>query len=66
MAKIAILGLITILAVIVNAQEDKYTTKFDNINVDEILQSDRLMQNYVKCIKDEGPCTPDGAEIKRK
>lgn len=66
MAKIAILGLITILAVIVNAEEEKYTTKFDNINIDEILESDRLMLNYVKCIKDEGPCTPDGAEIKRK
>ncbi|XP_069685715.1 ejaculatory bulb-specific protein 3-like [Periplaneta americana] len=46
-------------------QEEKYTTRWDNIDVDEILQSDRLLRNYVKCMLDNGPCTPDAAELKK-
>lgn len=45
---------------------DVYTTKFDDVNVEDIIKSDRLLQGYVKCALDKGPCTPDGAELKRK
>nr|AKW47219.1 chemosensory protein 17 [Chrysoperla nipponensis] len=45
--------------------EDKYTTKYDNVNLEDILSSDRLLRNYVKCLKGIGKCTPDGAELKR-
>jgi hypothetical protein len=38
--------------------------RWDYINVDEILRSDRLVNNYVKCLLDKGPCTPDGADLK--
>jgi hypothetical protein len=47
-------------------RDEKYTTKYDNINVDEILASDRLVENYVKCLLDKGRCTPEGAELKCK
>jgi hypothetical protein len=40
--------------------EDKYTTKYDGVNLDEILKSDRLFNNYYKCLMDQGRCTPDG------
>ncbi|XP_053696130.1 ejaculatory bulb-specific protein 3-like [Sabethes cyaneus] len=53
------------LVVLVAAQDDKYTTKYDNIDVNEILQSDRLFNNYFKCLMDEGVCTPEGNELKR-
>lgn len=43
---------------------DKYTTKYDNINLDTILQSDRLLRNYINCLLDKGSCTPDGKELK--
>jgi len=43
-----------------------YTSKFDNVNLDQILRSDRLLNNYLKCLMDKGPCTPDAAELKRK
>lgn len=48
--------------------EDKptYTTKYDNIDLDEILSSERLLTGYVNCLLDQGPCTPDGKELKRK
>nr|ATI99856.1 chemosensory protein 17 [Oedaleus asiaticus] len=44
-----------------------YTTKYDNIDLDEILHNDRLLQNYYECLMkdDETGCTPDGVELKR-
>ncbi|XP_065083469.1 ejaculatory bulb-specific protein 3-like [Ochlerotatus camptorhynchus] len=53
------------LFALVSAQDEQYTTKYDNIDVEEILKSDRLFNNYFKCLMDEGPCTPDGNELKR-
>lgn len=45
---------------------DRYTTKYDNIDVDRIVASRRLLQNYVKCLLDQGPCTAEGKELKSK
>ncbi|XP_055699156.1 ejaculatory bulb-specific protein 3-like isoform X2 [Phlebotomus papatasi] len=45
--------------------QDKYTTKYDNIDIEEILNSERLFNNYFKCLMDKGRCTPDGSELKR-
>jgi hypothetical protein len=59
---IAILALIAVVA----ADDEKYVTKFDTIDLDSILESDRLFSNYFKCLMDEGKCTPDGTELKRK
>jgi hypothetical protein len=47
-------------------RDDKYTTKFDSINVDEILASNRLVNNYVNCLLDKGRCSPEGIELKSK
>jgi hypothetical protein len=47
-------------------RDEQYTTKYDNINIDEILASDRLVNNYIKCLLDQGRCTPEGAELKCK
>ncbi|XP_046398655.1 ejaculatory bulb-specific protein 3-like [Ischnura elegans] len=46
-------------------RDTKYTTKYDNVNVDEILRSDRLVKNYFDCLMDKGPCTPEGSELKK-
>jgi hypothetical protein len=46
------------------SRDEKYTTKYDNFNLDEILASDRLVDNYFNCIMGQGKCTPDGAELK--
>lgn len=43
-----------------------YETKYDNVDLDEILKNDRLRKNYVKCLLNEGPCTPDAQELKSK
>ncbi|KAK6643132.1 hypothetical protein RUM43_004637 [Polyplax serrata] len=43
----------------------KFTTKYDDISLDEILKSDRLLTNYFDCLMDTKPCTPDGTELKK-
>lgn len=48
------------------AADTKYTTKYDNIDIDKILSNERVLSNYIKCLMDEGPCTPDGRELKSK
>ncbi|CAK1552545.1 unnamed protein product [Leptosia nina] len=47
-----------------SARPEQYTDKFDNVNLDEILDNPRLLLPYLKCITDEGKCTPDGKELK--
>nr|AHE13801.1 chemosensory protein 3 [Lissorhoptrus oryzophilus] len=44
---------------------EMYTTKYDNIDVDSILASTRLLKNYVNCLLDQGPCSPEGKELKK-
>ncbi|XP_069685970.1 uncharacterized protein [Periplaneta americana] len=48
----------------VRREDDKYTTKYDDVDLDEILHSDRLVKNYVDCLMERGKCTPDGTELK--
>lgn len=47
-------------------RDTKYTTKYDNVDLEEILKSERLLTNYYNCLMDTGKCTPDGSELKRK
>lgn len=42
----------------------QYSTKYDNIDLDQILRSDRLLNNYVNCLLEKGSCTADGRELK--
>ncbi|KAJ2948463.1 hypothetical protein O0L34_g7712 [Tuta absoluta] len=49
----------------IEGKEEKYTTKYDGINLEEILANERLLTGYVNCLLDQGPCTPDGNELKR-
>ncbi|XP_068148121.1 LOW QUALITY PROTEIN: ejaculatory bulb-specific protein 3 [Drosophila tropicalis] len=45
--------------------DDKYTTKYDNVDIDEILKSERLFGNYFKCLIETGKCTPEGRELRK-
>lgn len=55
----------TLVLAVAYAAEQVYTTKYDNINVDQILGNNRLLDNYIRCLLDKGRCTPDGQELKR-
>ncbi|KAJ8717277.1 hypothetical protein PYW08_005676 [Mythimna loreyi] len=45
-------------------EEARYTDRYDNVDLDEILGNRRLLVPYVKCILDQGKCAPDGKELK--
>lgn len=57
---IFVLGVVLISVVVC----EQYTDRYDNINVDEILANRRLLMPYLKCLLDQGRCTPEGKEIK--
>lgn len=46
--------------------QNRYTNKYDNVDVDRILSNQRILTNYLKCLMDEGPCTNEGKELKSK
>ncbi|CAG9860081.1 unnamed protein product [Phyllotreta striolata] len=64
--KAAIIFCAVVLVAIVSAKpaEDKYTTKYDNIDLDAIIKSDRLLKNYVDCLMDRKGCTKEGETLK--
>uniref|UniRef100_U5EWH7 Protein serine/threonine kinase n=1 Tax=Corethrella appendiculata TaxID=1370023 RepID=U5EWH7_9DIPT len=63
--KFLLVAVFALIAVAYAADDPKYTTKYDGVDLDEILKSDRLFNNYYKCLMDKGRCTPDGKELKR-
>nr|AGG38799.1 chemosensory protein [Aphis gossypii] len=57
--------LVASLIYFTSAAEEKYTTKFDNFDVDKVLNNNRILTSYIKCLLDEGNCTNEGRELKR-
>lgn len=52
------------LATFAAVHAEEYTNKYDNVDVDQILQNKRLLRNYVNCLLEKGKCSPDGSELK--
>lgn len=66
MPKFEFFVFVAVLSVVVGivSCEQTYDVKYDNVDVDEILKSDRLLSNYIHCLMEEGPCTEDGRDLK--
>ncbi|CAL7933692.1 unnamed protein product [Xylocopa violacea] len=59
--------LLLVTSMIVFAEEEKYTSKYDDINVDEILANDKLRHQYLNCFLETAPCvTADAKYFKGK
>lgn len=64
--KFVLIAILVTLAVVAAAPaETEYTSRFDNVDIDQILTTKRLFDNYFKCLMDKGKCTPDGKELKK-
>uniref|UniRef100_A0A182W790 Uncharacterized protein n=1 Tax=Anopheles minimus TaxID=112268 RepID=A0A182W790_9DIPT len=63
MKHLTMFAILAMMVVLASAQ--KYTDKFDNIDVDRVLSNDRILNNYLKCLLDKGPCTQEGRELKK-
>lgn len=57
-------AILALFAVISSSTTAGYESKYDNIDLDEVLTNERLLKNYVNCLMSEGPCSPDGQELK--
>ncbi|XP_061384214.1 uncharacterized protein LOC116771972 [Danaus plexippus] len=47
------------------AQQNQFLHRYDNFNPDSIIQNERILLAYYKCVMDKGPCTKDGKNFKR-
>lgn len=43
-----------------------YDRKYDYFDIDTLVQNPRLLQKYMDCFLDKGPCTPIGRVFKSK
>ncbi|KAL2729055.1 ejaculatory bulb-specific protein 3-like [Vespula squamosa] len=57
--------LIILALVTVALAAEKYSSKYDDVDVDKILRNDRVLTNYIRCMLDEGSCTAEGRELKK-
>lgn len=64
MKLLLVFTLACLVAVAFGRPQNKYTDKWDNIDIDEILESKRLLKAYVDCLLDKGRCTPDAKTLK--
>lgn len=56
--------IVAFVLVALSSCDETYDVKYDSVDVDEILKSERLLTNYINCLMDEGPCTEDGRDLK--
>lgn len=54
------------LAVVASCAAQQFVNKYDNFNTDSIIQNERILLAYYKCVMEKGPCTKDGKNFKRK
>lgn len=60
------LVLLVVAGVSLAGPGDKYTTRFDNIDIDTVLKNERLLKKAFQCLMGEGSCSPDVLELKSK
>nr|AKW47182.1 chemosensory protein 2 [Chrysopa pallens] len=58
-------GLAAIVYAVPRPDEEKYASKYDNINIKELLGNKRLVENYIDCVESKAKCTPEGEELKK-
>lgn len=68
MQKVVLALAVVVALVAVSRAEEKYTTKYDNIDLEQILKNDRLLNKYFDCLMaaSDAGCTADGKELKSK
>nr|XP_053615086.1 ejaculatory bulb-specific protein 3-like isoform X1 [Plodia interpunctella] len=44
---------------------DFYSSRYDDFDVQPLLENDRILLSYTKCFLDLGPCTPEAKDFKK-
>nr|CAD7429160.1 unnamed protein product [Timema monikensis] len=64
---VAAVGLLSILGSISTfplPSETKYNNRYDRLDIDAILNNQRTLNSYIKCLLDQGSCTAEGRTLK--
>ncbi|XP_034835686.1 ejaculatory bulb-specific protein 3-like [Maniola hyperantus] len=48
-----------------SSAQQQFINRYDNFNADSIIQNDRILLAYYRCVMEKGPCTKDGKNFKR-
>lgn len=62
----SVIAITLFLGVVCVAMGQQISSKFTQSNVDAVLNNDRVLTNYLKCLLDQGSCTREGRELKSK
>lgn len=57
---------VLIIGVVAVTAQNLYDDKYDGIDIEMLLSNQRLLENHVKCLIGEGPCTADTELLKRE
>nr|XP_032519915.1 ejaculatory bulb-specific protein 3-like isoform X1 [Danaus plexippus plexippus] len=41
-----------------------YSSRYDDFDIQPLLENDRILFSYTKCFLDQGPCTPEAKDFK--
>lgn len=55
---------VVIVAVSARPEDDQYTTKYDDIDLDSILSNERLLKQHHECLMERGKCTKELIELR--
>ncbi|XP_013162800.1 PREDICTED: ejaculatory bulb-specific protein 3-like [Papilio xuthus] len=55
---------LVLMCVLAAALAESYSDKYDNIDLQEIADNDRLLDAYANCLLEKGKCSPEGKELK--
>lgn len=68
MKAVALVVFVAVSVYFVSGEDDPkgYTGKLAQIDVEAILNNQRILKSYLNCFLDKGPCTSEGREAKSK
>jgi len=65
MARLSIIVIVTIVALMCTDAQEYYSDKYDDINLMDILNNEKLQMQYYKCLMDLEPCVTADAKFFR-
>ncbi|XP_022112610.2 allergen Tha p 1-like [Pieris rapae] len=51
--------------IVTPALSDYYSPRYDDFDINPLIENDRILVSYSKCFLDQGPCTPEAKDFKK-
>lgn len=58
------IAFLTLCLASVALAQNTYSSEYDNFDVSQVLNNDRLLIAYSRCLLNKGPCTPEIKGVK--